>query len=166
MSISSYKLRIVEYFDSIISEVDCKAETLLVTLQNEQQLINEKRKAYIDEIKHIEEANLVHLSRLDLKSISDEHDEERVNEKIFPVFCFLISDMKCFAENKIDYSEVDIAFGYLIILDQYFSKEKLSIYKEFVKNIRIFVPVNEDSPLFTLRYAVCLFCFFYYVSTV
>lgn len=74
------RLKIIDYFEGFINEVDLKAETLLTQMpeQYHQHIMN-KRKSFIDEIEQVKQYNLSNLNE-DEKSTSE--------EKLFKKYCF------------------------------------------------------------------------------
>ena len=131
MMLSTVRLRIVDYFESLVNQIDLKAETLIIDLryEKEESLINEKRKQFIDEIKQIEDFNLRNLNNLNVENLSLLSEEE-ANDKVFAKFCFIVYK-SCMEFSNL--SQIDSTLGFLILLEKYIRKDKLQRYKELLK---------------------------------
>ena len=57
--IGQLKLRVVEYFGSLVNQIDLKAETLLIEDFSKSDLISHKRNLFIEEIKRVEAVNII-----------------------------------------------------------------------------------------------------------
>lgn len=119
MSLISINLRLIDYFDFVINDVDIEAEIQLMQHQNDikkSECINSAREKLIQEINIIKEA-------CDLRKRKDELDFSKANEDdIFKEFCF-------FLESKYlhQYQEYDL--GLLVKTNFYLSIEQIKDLK-------------------------------------
>lgn len=121
------RLDLVDYFDSLVADVDLKAERLIIadqlTPNGESRLdeINSKRNAFIKQIRAILAFNLAQ---------ADAKYSTQPGFKPFTRFCFIIDD------NQLDLSSclgpVGSTFGYLIVLDRFVDQPSLDCYKELL----------------------------------
>jgi hypothetical protein len=127
--IGIFRLKIAEYFDSLVNYIDIKAEESLVQECNNfnKDLINKNRNILIENIKKIESTNLAHLESANinyLESLSE--DEEKLKAAIFKKFCFKL---------KRNTHSATFPFKFtLIITDQYLSKYQIDSFVRFLKN--------------------------------
>ncbi len=118
-----------DYFTDLINELDIKAEKLLAKIdltQEQIKKINKKREEFIKEIQNVKSFNL---EALEFKSF----DQEELNfnlERLLSKFCFTITDPKT---DLAELDFIDIYFGYLIICDEYVSKEVLENFKKIIR---------------------------------
>lgn len=151
------KLQIIDYFDSLINDIDLKAERLLTKIpESYQEYVNVKRRSFIDEIELIKQYNLSNFESYD-------SPESLRKEQLFMRYCFcldmdqmnghrFISDrIENYYEERQEDMKVDElfneiinkAFGILIILDGYLSDEKLSLYRELLHFHECYVWSND-----------------------
>lgn len=121
------QLKIIDYFESLIDQVDLRAETLLSRMSslydenvynqelNLDKIINERRNTFIEEIQKVKIHNL--------QSIGKNTDDERIFDK----YCFILD--KCDLEVQRAYlnpannshvssmAQINRKFGYLIVLE-------------------------------------------------
>ena len=90
LSIGEMRLRIDDYFESLISQIDLRAETLIARVVEDesiQKLINKERMDMINAIKQCKEYDLTNLNRIKWKKDkepnekSDKKAEEKAEEK-------------------------------------------------------------------------------------
>jgi hypothetical protein len=131
--LSILKLKLVDYFDSLIHDIDFKAEKSIAVSGYNYEEIDQKRTRFISEIKSVEAYNLASLTQRDADELEREIDDEKISQAIFKKFCFILSeDDLAFAKME----PVDAMFGYLIVIDKYFTKKMLAYYKDFIKMIK------------------------------
>jgi hypothetical protein len=128
--LSKLKLKLVDYSDLLIGDIDLIAETRLVNEDSKADQINEKRARLIHEIKEIEAFNLGNLSQNDVNELENETDDEKINQVIFKRYCFLLPQQELVCPTL---DSVDAMFGLLVVLDKYFTKKKQAFYKEFLQ---------------------------------
>jgi hypothetical protein len=130
--LSKFRMKLVDYTDSLVNQVDLKAEILLLEQRPNETAINGKRQMFIDAIKQVEAFNLKHVESLDLTGISAEllTDEIGVNELIFKQFCFIL-DQQDLDLNHL--SKEDATFGCLIVVGKFLSNQSLNCYRELLK---------------------------------
>lgn len=143
----SKRLKIIDYFDSLINEVDLKAEKLLKHLptyedQDHRNRIHYKRKLFIDEIEKIKNFNL---------TSTDEQNAVEDDEYIFKKYCFILDkrhmNVRLYIKQKWvpkygieeEFEDdnylivIDEKFGFLIVMeDGFVSEEKLNAFKELL----------------------------------
>jgi hypothetical protein len=118
--ISIFKLKLVDYFDGLINEIDLRAEELLVENNKSsgpcKDKINSFRNSLISKIKEIESFNL--------SKIQNAHTPE------FSQSCFVIynKEFEFLSESEL----VDGNFAYLIITDRHFTPENVTVYKNLL----------------------------------
>lgn len=146
------RLKIIDYFDGLVDEIDLKSEKLLVkyasnrlnnTIEGDERvekLIHERRTSFIETIQDLKKHNL---TCLDKKADEQQSGQAIGNETIYDKYCFLLDkyDMKI---KNIDLQEddnfsshdlIDIneTFGYLIVLeDGLLSQQKWNLFKEIL----------------------------------
>jgi hypothetical protein len=132
------KLTIINYFDSLINQIDIKTEIELAQLlfsdQDDSQIINKAkesqenvnkiRERFLHEIKNIENFNLQHF-----------HNNEDNN--LFRKFCFLI-DKSCFKLSEAHGSnslldDKKFVLGILIITNEYVDLDELNDFKKLLQ---------------------------------
>ena len=132
--LSQYRLKIVDYHDCLINEIDIKVETLLtnkVYEEDQRHSLNKKREEFIKRIKEVEASNLDNFNTNlvnDLGSLEG-LSENDLDKRLFKRFCFIVQESSL--ENNYP-TLIDAIFGYLIIVDEFLSKETLILYKQFV----------------------------------
>jgi hypothetical protein len=154
--LSKHRLQVVDYFDSLVNEVDLKAEQSLaesIDDREKSELISRKRALFLQELKEMETLNLRHLEKLE--PAADEDD-------IFKVFCFFID--KTDMEMSHVRSEIDAVFGYLLVLeDEHMSKERLARFRKYLKfynksTLNSFDYFNLRLNVSILEFQLCLSC--------
>lgn len=151
-------LIIDDYFESLVNQVDCKAEALINENYSITWLvdkINERRMLYNEGIRKIKEENLKKLSNKKIKLDNEPRSEEELREQLFSPFCFLLDTDDINVPNEEfrlqKWTLVDRTFGYLIILPCYVKTEKLNIYRKFSKCFNHFItnrPPLKDTNVF------------------
>jgi hypothetical protein len=133
------RMQIVDYFDSLINQIDLKAEQLLIELPSDHEFINSKRAEFIHEIKQIEAYNLNNLNE---------------NEPVFKKFAFIIdqNELGTYA----DLSQIDSKFGYLVKMDRFITPGSLECFREALKMIQNETEVTFSNPYFHLYPNVCI----------
>lgn len=166
------RLKIIDYFEWLIDQVDIKAESLLKCIpddeDNDNRLKNDiehRRSSFIDECKRLKEHNLNNLN----VSSNDE-------QSLFSKYCIILDkfdlNMKAYTKNQLaadksqtsdfDYDRfklrIEQTFGYLIVLDGYLDETKLYMFKKLLacgmldsvseedENIVSFKRKSESSP--------------------
>ena len=135
------KLWILEYFQSVINQVDITAESFLLKNNSDQfinaNIIDEKRSDIINKIKEIEQFNLECLKQNDnliksilLNGISDHHELQKVLKIIFVKFCVFVS-----REKRVK-GKITDDFGVLLILDSYVPCEQIQKFNKFNENLK------------------------------
>jgi hypothetical protein len=107
-----FKIRISDYFDSLISKIDVVVESKVAKNQLDTNLLsklNKQRDDFIKEINYVQAYNLRALSDLDSKP-----NEELSNDELFPKFCFVIKVPEKFSQNEIGLR--------LIVTDKYLTE--------------------------------------------
>lgn len=129
------RMKIIEYFDSLINEVDIKAEKLLELyhVENLQQLINNTRQLFINEIELIKNFNLSNLSNNEDENFTE---NDTIEDRLYKKYCFTLDKhlKKYFDlafENSVQ-EKIREKFGFLIVTDAYISKHKLSLFRELL----------------------------------
>ena len=155
---SLLRSKIADYFEFLAYEVDQKAEHLFAEklLQEDHsnnEAINVKRRLFINEIKLAESENLKKFDSTDpneynieLEDEDEERFDEKINEKLFKTFCFVIeSEIGVAFLNKLD-----ATFGYLIVIDKYLSKKSIECFYELLKFSDN--ELNDPNSFFVLKY--------------
>lgn len=130
------QLLIIDYFDSLIDEVDFKTEKIITQFPHCKEVINQKRQLLIDEIESIKTYNLN-------EAIKQGHVSSLSKERLFKQFCFIVdrydTDLRCYSsvecQQSAEYTEtiIDESLGHLIVMqDGYLSERKLSLFKELL----------------------------------
>jgi hypothetical protein len=120
MSIGIRRLRVADYFDSLVNEIDLKAETLLAEdLGRDETLINTKREVFINEIKQLQEVNL---NNLDLNESED---------LTFSNFAFMIDKNQLGCSDELSY--LDNLFGYLVKTGSFLNTESVDCFKQLLE---------------------------------
>jgi hypothetical protein len=168
------KFRIQDYFDTLISRLDLAVETAISENHYDVNLINElnnKRDAFINEIRDVQAFNLKALSDL-----NTEPHRELTNSELFPKFCFLIqirSD-QTYTYEKLAEQEFGLK---LIVTDMYLTEAQIKCYAEYfnvtrelfgsTRNFDLFIEKNNNYVNFfffqTFVYALIIlkFAFFF-----
>lgn len=156
----------IDYFDTLIDEVDFKAEKLLAKFTanykeniNEQQkslgnLINKRRNLFIETIEGLKRHNIECLNKRRKLDCEQNCNEQIDGENIFNKYCFILdkydfdianSTTNADDLNQSDLDYIDENFGYLIVIeDGYVSERKLSLFKEIIFNGYLFLFESED----------------------
>jgi hypothetical protein len=85
--IGKFRLKITDYFDSVINEIDLFTETLLKANfddETEANILNETRNELLNQVKEIEKVNLNHLNENRDALLDDQ------TENVFVEFCFVL----------------------------------------------------------------------------
>ena len=135
---SKLKSKITNCFAILTNQMNQKANTLLSqskTFELDVQLINEKRRSFLDEIHNVELINLVNLSStrvLNLIESNNTDDEETMNKIIFKSICFIVDSQNLGFANL---DRVDATFGYLVVIDKYLSSKSLNCYRDLLNGL-------------------------------
>jgi hypothetical protein len=132
---SSYKIKICDYFDALINRLDLVVETAIIDNNHDQKLIdqlNHMRNVLLNEIRYIQAYNLRALSDLN----TNQEDAELTNEDLFPKFCFFVELPETSCERAYSYmdlvgSEISLR---LIVLDKYLTEAQIKRYKSVFLN--------------------------------
>ena len=126
-TLSCYRLRVVEYYDKLVNEIDLKAETFLAdeTYADQAEECEAKRTQFLAELKRVE---LLNLKFLETNSLETNSSDESIFQ---PEFCFLVSAKDLRASKK-NWSTTDSLFGYLITTDRYLSDKNLASYRQLL----------------------------------
>ena len=146
--LSHLRLRIDDYYASLINLIDIKVETILADEEvrentERSRFFNKKREEFLSEIKHVEAINLKNLEILDLTGL-DMENEEGVVQVIFDQnFAFIVDQETCC-----------LGF-YLVIVDRFIGEEKRKLLdhrnspvrdKEYFSSLFNLNVRNEISP--------------------
>lgn len=133
------RLEIIQYFDSVVNDVDLMAEELLNLVSSHKnypddllKMINDKRTLLMDEIENVKRYNLDHADE-------NEHDLCQDKTKLFKKYCLLL-DMFNWRHSfvQINYNQdnlkkvINEAFCFLIVLDEYIEDRELALFKELI----------------------------------
>lgn len=135
------RLEIINYFDSLINDVDLIAEELLnLTLDSKtyrddisvETMINDKRTLLIDKIQDVKTYNLNHLDE-------NEQDLSENKTNLFKNYCLLINRYDWRDSLRQTNANIDIfkkaiheAFCFLVVLDEFVDDNKLTLFKELI----------------------------------
>lgn len=128
------RIKIIDYFETLINEVDIRAETLLAKYVSVRESnidvkkVNQLRGLFIETLENLKIHNLKFLDAHNFAQ-RDEDDDETLFDK----YCFLLDphDMSTQWHEK---DNIDKAFGYLIVLeDGTLSKRKLALFREMIE---------------------------------
>jgi hypothetical protein len=146
---SAARLRVAEYFDELVSQLDTRAEQLLVDPDNDDRSINAFRISIIDKIRDIEALNF--------RRIDDEPTDE---SPLLRPFCFVVFN-KDF-EFLTDLELVDGNFAYLVIPEACLTAENVVNYKNLLGFYNNYDGI-DFSKLFKIKHQVKhLFFFFHF----
>lgn len=150
------RLKVIEYFEALVNEVDLKAEYLLdkyVSNNHEnvdeekkqlEEQINERRHLFIDTIEQLKTHNLNFLD------VNNDYTQPDDNEKIFDKYCLILDKYDIEMENvkitNVEFTSQDSAqilnsyakdinetFGYLVIVeDGVLIEQKLALLREII----------------------------------
>ena len=132
------KLKVSDYFSSVISQIDLKVEKIFCANKNinEQQYINlnKEREALIEQIR-LCESLVIQRSEKALPDTAeiDRLDEPEQNRLIYVKFCFLIAQNELLLQHR--GSAFAYNFGYLFVTDRFVSEKEISLFKESLKFI-------------------------------
>ena len=127
--LSVLRIKIVDYYESLIDKVDLKAQALIIKEFSSVPLINERKKSFTQELKNLEAICLRNFYLTNLMNYRDVPDDV-IDDMIFKTFCFII-DSKDLSFNELN--NVDATFGYLVVVDKHLSREKITRYRELLK---------------------------------
>lgn len=152
----THRLEIIEYFDSVVNEIDLKAEILLEKIPEcYHELVNCKRQLFLDEIEQTKAYNLSHLNE----------DANIWNkESLFKKYCFLVDmdklnghrfasfDRELFYQTRqanikaeqFFKEMIDKDFGILIVVDGYLSDRKIFLFKDALRFQESYYPYEDD----------------------
>jgi Leucine-rich repeat (LRR) protein len=173
-----YKLKLYEYFDSLINQVDLAVETAISENYHNEKLINVLnwlRDVLLHEIRNVQAINLKALSNLDTET-----HKELTNEELFPRFCFLIHTSPGRMRQKYENDRLPLQeFGLvLIVTDMYLTEGEIKCYTECFNATRdlfgttlkfdLLIQENEiyvNNFFFLLKICICIInyckiCFF------
>jgi hypothetical protein len=141
--LNNFRLRVAEYYDLLVNQIDLKAETFLAENElrdEERTLVEGKRSHFLNEIKRIESLNFKFLDESNFTNDELNHDEA-----IFkPEFCFIVSGAELAdVAIKNSLNRFDVAFGYLVITDKFLSAEQLACYREVLEKYGICTDYNS-----------------------
>lgn len=141
MSIANKRLEIAEQADCLVNQVDLVSETLLLAYPDSVERIDQKRRVFIDRIRHVEASNLANLTRESLNS---------VDRAVFKNYCFILN--KQVTEMPF-LDDIDASFGYLMVANGYMSPDQQLQAKERLGLTEI-EKLNFDNQYFELKYEV------------
>ena len=132
----NHKLTIVDYFDTLINQIDIASETLISenhTDENKKKEVNTLRLEFLNEIKRIQAVNLknyeeIYYNRLNLISLSKNDQDacgrlEKITDNaIFKVFCFYV-------ENSYLKNVCAPKNGLLVTLDWFLNENEIAFIK-------------------------------------
>lgn len=134
--VGKYRLKIVEYYDSLLNQIDLCVETYLRDGRDEPGVsltANTIRDQMFMEIKQVEYENLTNLQSCSIDHVTRLAGHE-LDRLLFNKHCFLIqrSDFK--------YPKINVPlFGYLVKTDFYLSDEQLGYFKDTLRNYSCFM---------------------------
>lgn len=113
------KIKIIEYFDAVINEVDISAEILILneTCEKIIEKANSTRKKFIDIIKSIQDFNL---ECLNSKQIYDPENDRL----LFKKYCFLL-------DVNLSKNAGEKSLGVLIVINGYINHDLIKYLKYF-----------------------------------
>jgi hypothetical protein len=125
------KLKIIEYFDKLVSKLDLAVERSIYQNCYDEELIsglNKQRDAFINDIHQVQDFNLRVLSDKPIKA-----DQELSDEDLFPKFCFFIEYFEKTNDSIIELDQLvaeEIGFR-LIVTDKYLTDGQIECYNKF-----------------------------------
>lgn len=122
------RLRITNYFENLMDQVDIKRQDLMVREHKHVDQINAKRDMLYAELKRLQTTALRNFYLTNLNNYKDLSDEV-IDDMIFKTFGFTLDKNDL---NLSWLSEVDSTYGYLVVLDRHLNQKNLSYYKEFL----------------------------------
>lgn len=147
------KLWIVEYFESIINQIDIRAERLIAQENPDEidiTIIEKKRNQMIQNIRKIEQKNLKNLSLNDLEIqksldniIRNKDEFLSLMNLIFRDFCVMVDRETTFKTKKLSND-----FGVLLTFQGFLCCEQLVIFKKFITSLNKAVYRKESVNLF------------------
>ena len=144
-SLNIVKLKIDEYFDDLVNNIDIKAEKLLAKYQNKFGREAKKKLVYVESLRKqfLDELNKCRQVNFDyLQSLKDQefevylHNALDKNEKLNEEHCFV---QNCFIIEEAENPNFSICcqFGFLIIIDRKYVEEcNLNSYYDFFTGFR------------------------------
>jgi hypothetical protein len=143
------KLRIVDYFDSVINEIDQLAEKLIQSYERQAngdaiQSVNDSRHELIKAVKSCEKCNFEYLYKTSNKQLT--------NQELFKTFCFVITQE---SKSQEIYSSINCQ---LIILDYYMNEVEISLFRQLLnfkgpaKSQNELKSVEYENSFFELKY--------------
>jgi hypothetical protein len=123
------KIKLIKYFDDLISELDLRVETAISNNCHDENLIagfNKQRDVFINEIRYVEAYNLRSLADL-----NPEQENELINDDLFSKFCFFIEFVErnkdqIYSYDKLVEQEIGLR---LIITDKYLTKDQIRCFE-------------------------------------
>ncbi|RNA30639.1 hypothetical protein BpHYR1_011482, partial [Brachionus plicatilis] len=134
------KLWIVEYFESIINQIDIRTETLLAQ-ENLDEIsiaaVEKKRAHMIRTIKDIEQKNLKNLSEneSDLNKLLENFMKNKDESSSLMNFVFKDSCVLVDIETSLKIKPDSDEFGILVTFQGYLTCDQLKKYKKFIKGL-------------------------------
>lgn len=136
-------LTIIDYFESLINEVDLKAEYLLAKFYMDNlrsSFINERRNSFINEIEQIKAHNLQYLNkRIERDNSPTTDDDWKI---LVDKYCFILGKYDMSFEqfdpignvdNDADAKTINETLGFLIVVqDGPFDEQNFSLFKEIL----------------------------------
>lgn len=108
------RLRISEYFDTVVNQIDLFTETKITHDNRLEQSLNERREQQLQIVRNVERVTLARVDRLDLND-----NEQNILERSFASeFCFTVE----LAE-----------FLFLVKVNRYLSPNEIDVFKTFLK---------------------------------
>jgi hypothetical protein len=142
------RLRVSEYFDGLVRELDLKVEHFIRDFKSDAHLVasaNLQRERFIKEIRLCEAVNLQRLANTtpgqqDEGMINDVCDSDELSPSLFCTFCFFIEledRIECYDEygksTVVKYRPLESSVGLrLIVCDSYLSKAQIKCFQELL----------------------------------
>jgi hypothetical protein len=122
------RTKIIDYYDSLIDEVENRAKQLAVEEFSMMGKISERRDTFTQELKSLETTCLREFYLTNLSHYRD-LDENATDHMIFKTFSFLVNRDDLTLDGM---STIDATFGYLVVIDKHLPVEKMLRYREFL----------------------------------
>ena len=148
-----YRLRIVDYFEVLVNQVDLKAELAICESLVEGKAVYEERvknirQSLVDSIKACEENVLRHFNDLNTSQLTrlDSHGHENLDAQLFgDEFCFFIERT---VNHEATFRDFLLnAFPCLLIINTYLNPKQLSFFRNFLEYCHS-GHCNENEPIF------------------
>lgn len=120
---STLRLQIVDYFDSLVNEIDLFTETRILEGKTPEEWLNTRREEQIQAIRQIEKASLTRLDSIETK------DDKDWKKQVYVKYCFTI-----------EYGGV----MYLSVASRYVGLEQIELLKTRLSRGALCYPYLEE----------------------